>query len=195
MVILTSYLPNSYNQYGARMETMITTFVIQLLFFVGISTLLVGIPYLIMRYFMLRKFNTSSLNYILSNAVMTTSGLRLNDNTSNKKQDKILLAINNLPANASYKQVRHVTEKACGYIPKYKLIITSLIVSPAMYALIMFLCIFFGDEYFLGFFILIGFVCAAPAVASIIFKKIKQQTPVVNAQIEENVLLIQNLIN
>ncbi len=183
-----------YNEVTIGMDTIITTIVVQILFFSGIIILLVGIPYLIMQYFTLRRFDTSSLDYVLNNSVMTPNGLRLVDDISDINRNKIISAINKLDLGAPDKQVRSVVQKACRYIPKYKLAITSVIVSPAVYSLVMVLCIYFGDAYFLGFFILLGFVCIAPVIAGFILKHIKKRLPVVEAEIEERVLLIRNLM-
>lgn len=170
-----------------------TTATVTTLFFTGSCMLMVGIPFYIMQYIMLRRFNSISLEYVLCNSSITSGQLSLNSGSKSKKLNKIVALINNLPEDCSEKAVRRVVEKSCGYIPVHQLIIMAILAVPITYTTVMLICVTFGDESFLGFFLLLGLVGAAIVAVPFAAQHIQKIIPPVHMEIEYKVIAVQNL--
>lgn len=73
-----------------------------------------------------------------------------------------------------YINLKNINNSKCKYLSKPKVWLISIVCSPLTVCLVMFLCEFFGDSYFLGFFMLLGVLALSPFLAYFLLPKVKK---------------------
>lgn len=169
------------------------------LFIAGCLYLFMGVPYSILRYFTLSKFQIRRMCYAYEQLDFVE---KLEDKTiylKNKEKEKLQVIIDEiaqLPPTVSAKVVKSKVEKICKFVPDWKLYLLSAILMPLSGQGVLFLAITLGDEYFLGFFIFLGFLVLGPVIYILLSKVNEPNNKRAHEQIQQHTAhLLESLQN
>lgn len=149
----------------AMANTAVVTSSVYLLFIAGCLYLFVGVPYYILKFFALKKFRSQRMNYVYQHFHISETTESTPLHLKKAEIEKLDLLIHGLEELAPYitgKTVKRTVQKVCGYVPDGLLILLSVLAVPLTSTFVVFICSTLGDDYFLGFFMLLGFLGLAP---------------------------------
>lgn len=187
--------------YGSMDEAMAQTDMVvnsvYVLFITGCIYLFVCVPYSILKYFALKRYRSDLMHYVYQELDMETRGEQKQVYLSKKQGEKlgVLLAeIKALPSYSSGKTVKTLVQKICGYVPDGKLYLYSVLAVPVTSFLVVLFCSTFGDNSFLGFFMLLGFLGASPFVFLLFIKLNTSRNKEVNMEMQQHTARLLDFI-
>lgn len=147
--------------------------------------LFIRVPYSIMKYFALQKFRGDKMEYVYENlGIISDVNMPHLETHEVEELDRIVASLKNMSRDSSKSEVRKKVQQACDATPDWILYLISTLTSPISAHILLFGCVKFGDEYFLGFFLLIGCLLAGPTIHEVIHRIIAQKKKDEKAEIQ-----------